>query len=92
MINARSETVAEKPAFRAAFRQRRCLIPADGFFEWKAEGRGKQPWYLRLTDGRPFAFAGTWERWSKGDGPVESCAPITTEANEVVGPVHVRMP
>jgi putative SOS response-associated peptidase YedK len=93
MINARAETVAEKPAYRSAFRKRRCLIPADGFFEWGAgPGGRKQPVYFRMKDGSPFAFAGLWESWSKGDGPVESCALITTTPNGLVAPVHDRMP
>jgi putative SOS response-associated peptidase YedK len=94
LINARSETVAEKPAFRGAFKARRCLIPASGLYEWRATGgKHKQPYHFRLTDGRPFAFAGLWERWHGGDDePVETCAILTTEANEVVRPVHERMP
>ena len=93
LINARAETVAEKPAFRAALRARRCLVLADGFFEWQPAGGRKQPWYFRARDGRPFAFAGLWERWQPAGGEaVESCAIITTEANDVVRPVHERMP
>jgi putative SOS response-associated peptidase YedK len=93
MVNARAETVAEKPAYRAAFRKRRCLIPADGFFEWGAgPGGRKQPVYFRMEDESPFAFAGVWEVWSKGDGMVESCALITTTPNGLVAPVHNRMP
>jgi putative SOS response-associated peptidase YedK len=91
-INARAETAADKPTFRHAMRKRRCLIPADGFYEWLAlEGR-KQPYCFRQVDGRPFAFAGLWERWEGPEGPVESCAILTTEANELVRPVHDRMP
>ena len=92
MINARCETVATRPAFREAFRHRRCLIPADGFFEWKRGAKPKQPYYLRLKDDRPFAFAGLWERWRKGGLVIESCAIITTDANELVAPLHDRMP
>jgi putative SOS response-associated peptidase YedK len=94
LINARAETVAEKPAFRSAFRSRRCLIPATGFYEWLATGaKHKQPYFTRMRDGRPFAFAGLWERWHGGEGePVETCALLTTEANELVRPVHDRMP
>src|SRR5262245_33896326 len=92
MINARSETVAEKPSFRDAFRKRRCLIPATGFYEWLAQAGGKQPYHFRLHDGRPFAFAGLWERWDRGGEPVASCARRTTEVNAVVRPVHGRMP
>jgi putative SOS response-associated peptidase YedK len=94
LINARAETVAEKPAFRAAFKARRCLIPASGFYEWQATGaKHKQPYHIRMRDGRPFAFAGLWERWHGGEGePVETCALLTTEANALVRPVHDRMP
>jgi putative SOS response-associated peptidase YedK len=92
MINARAETVAERPAFRAAFRRRRCLVLADGFYEWQRQDGRKQPFYFRLRDGGPFAFAGLWERWEKGDEPIESCTLLTTEANAVVDPVHDRMP
>ena len=92
LINARSETVAEKPAFREAFRRRRCLIPADGFYEWARGGARKQPYFFRMRDDSPFAFAGLWERW-EGDGePVETCTILTTAANETVAPVHDRMP
>jgi putative SOS response-associated peptidase YedK len=91
LINARAETVAERPAFRSAFRRRRCPVISDGFYEWKQEG-GKTPYYFRLRDGGPFAFAGLWERWEKGEEPVESCTLITTEASGVVGQVHGRMP
>jgi putative SOS response-associated peptidase YedK len=88
MINARSETAASKPTFREAFRQRRCLIPADGFYEWKKAGRRKEPHYIDLTDGRPFAFAGLWERWRDTD----TCAILTTAANPLLKPLHERMP
>lgn len=90
MINARSETAPEKPSFRGAFRRRRCLIPADGFYEWKREEGGKQPFYIHMGDGRPFAFAGLWESWN--DGEIRSCTILTTSANDLVGPVHERMP
>lgn len=90
MINARSETAPEKPSFRGAFRRRRCLIPADGFYEWKREEGGKQPFYTRMNDGRPFAFAGLWESWN--DGEIRSCTILTTSANDLVGTVHERMP
>ena len=83
--------MAEKPAFRSAFKKRRCLVLADGFYEWKRED-GKTPYYFRLKDSSPFAFVGLWERWEKGDEPVESCTLITCEANGVVAPVHDRMP
>jgi putative SOS response-associated peptidase YedK len=92
MINARAETIAEKPAFKSAFRKRRCLVVADGFYEWMRVGGGKQPHLIRRADGRPFGFAGIWERWTKGGEPVESCAIITTEPNDLMRPIHNRMP
>ncbi|MDP8952934.1 MAG: SOS response-associated peptidase [Actinomycetota bacterium] len=92
MINARSETVSEKPSFRGAFRKRRCLIPADGFYEWQRTDNGKQPYHIHARDGSPFAFAGLWESWSGDEGEIRSCTILTTEANEVVGEVHHRMP
>ena len=93
MINARSETVAEKPAFRRAFRSRRCLIPADGFYEWQQKAYRKQPYYIHMEDRQPFALAGLWERWqSNGGQPIESCTIITTDASELLWPVHPRMP
>ncbi|MGD8463717.1 MAG: SOS response-associated peptidase [Anaerolineae bacterium] len=92
MINARSETVAEKPAFRAAFRRRRCLVVADGFYEWQKQNGNKQPYYIHLRDGQPFAFAGLWEHWEGEAGVIESCTLLTTEPNELVRPVHNRMP
>jgi putative SOS response-associated peptidase YedK len=92
MINARAETVGEKPAFRAAFRQRRCLIPASGFYEWRTVNRKKQPYFLHPRDGDFFTFAGLWETWSKSGEHVESCTIVTTTANEIVRPFHERMP
>jgi putative SOS response-associated peptidase YedK len=93
MINARSETVAEKPAFRNAFRRRRCLVVGDGFYEWQKVQGGKQPHYIRLRDGSPFAFAGLWERWQGPDERVvESCTLLTTTPNELIRPLHNRMP
>lgn len=94
MINARSETVAEKPSFRTSFRKKRCLVLADGFYEWQATTAGpKQPFFFHRSDGRPFAMAGLWDRWDKGaDDPLETFTILTTEANEVVAPVHKRMP
>jgi putative SOS response-associated peptidase YedK len=93
LLNARSETVADKPAFRAAFRQRRCLVPADGFYEWETVAGKKLPLHFRLTQGGVFAFAGLWERWrAPGGQDVESCTVLTTEANDLVRPVHDRMP
>jgi putative SOS response-associated peptidase YedK len=91
MINARSETVAEKPSYRRAFRERRCLIPADGFYEWQRTNGAKQPYYIHMEDGTPFAFAGLWESW-KGDAEIRSCTILTTGANALVGEIHERMP
>jgi putative SOS response-associated peptidase YedK len=93
MINARAETVAEKPAFRTPLARRRCLVLADGFYEWQKAGTKKQPYFIRMADERPFAFAGLWESWEGPDHAlVESCTIITTEANALVRPVHDRMP
>lgn len=93
LINARGETVAEKPSFREAFRRRRCLIPADGFYEWQRQGDRKQPFYFRMKDGKPFAFAGLWERWAdRGGEETETCAILTTACNDLLRPVHERMP
>lgn len=92
LINAKSETAAAKPAFRAAFKRRRCLVLADGYYEWEKIGKQKQPWYHRYKDERPFAFAGLWERWEGGDKPMESCTILTTDANPVAAAVHDRMP
>jgi putative SOS response-associated peptidase YedK len=92
LINARADTVASKPSFRAAFKQRRCLVLADGFFEWQPVGKKKQPYHFRMRKGEPFAMAGLWEHWHKEAEPVLSCCLITTEANDVVRPVHDRMP
>ncbi len=93
-INARAETVARKPAFRAAFRARRCLILADGFYEWKTETGGKQPYRITLADGGPFALAGLWERWANPQGgeTIESCTIVTTAANARLQEIHPRMP
>jgi putative SOS response-associated peptidase YedK len=93
MINARGETVAEKPSFRSAIKSRRCLIPADGFYEWVRTDGGKQPHYIHFADGRIFAFAGLWERWSKGGGePLDTCTIITTTPNDLIAGLHDRMP
>ena len=94
MINARAETVAEKPAFRAAFRRRRCLIPADGFYEWQPTASGKQPSFICRADRQPFAFAGLWESWTDPDtgDRLDSATLIVTEANALVRPIHDRMP
>ncbi len=93
MINARSETAAEKPSFRHALKQRRCVVPADGFYEWKKVGGGaKQPYHIHLHDRRPFVFAGLWERWTKGPEPIESFTILTTSPNDKVAELHDRMP
>jgi putative SOS response-associated peptidase YedK len=96
LINARAETVAEKPAFRSAFRQRRCLVLADGFYEWQQqeEKKQKQPFYFHLREKQPFAFAGLWEHWQDDAAgeEIESCTLLTTEANELMEPIHNRMP
>jgi putative SOS response-associated peptidase YedK len=93
LINARSETVEEKPSFREAFKRRRCIIPADGFYEWQRIGNKKQPHYFQMKDERLFGFAGLWEKWLSPDGEnLGTCSILTTEANEVLSPVHQRMP
>lgn len=106
MINARAETVASKPAFRSAYRARRCLIPADGFYEWVRKGTIKQPYLIGLDDGQPMNFAGLWERWRVPENIIlprslkdlapgevlETCTVLTTEANELMKPIHHRMP
>jgi len=115
MINARAETAPERPAYRAAFRRRRCLVVADGFYEWQRTAARKQPYFIRMQDDRPFAFAGLWESWQGPDdgrgsqekdhamplfdnqrlspsSPVESCTLLTTEPNELIQPIHNRMP
>lgn len=93
LINARAETAAAKPAFRTPFRRRRCLVVADGFYEWQRAGKRKVPHLVRLRDDRPFAFAGLWDLWEGPDHSViESCTLLTTEANDVVRPIHDRMP
>ena len=95
LINARSETVATKPSFRNAFKRHRCLIPSNGFYEWKGTKGQKQPMFLTLPDGGPFAFAGLWEIWDnrgKEQTPYRSCTILTREASESVKPIHHRMP
>lgn len=94
MINARAETIAEKPAYREAFRKRRCLVAADGWYEWQPAPGGKKPWFIRLREERPFAFAGLWERWKDpADGTLlESCTIVTTEASSSIRKIHDRMP
>ncbi len=93
LINARSETIAEKPAFRAACGERRCLIPATGFYEWTKDDTGNRlPWYISRSDGAPLAFAGVWQRWDKGEAPMMTCAIVTTAANAPMSKIHHRMP
>jgi len=93
MINARAESLAEKPSFRSAFRRRRCLVLADGFYEWRKDGARKTPMYIKLASGRPFAFAGLWENWFSPDGSnILSCTIITTQPNTLMEPIHNRMP
>ena len=93
LINARCETLRQKPAYSAAFKSRRCLIPTNGFYEWMKEKEKKQPYFIRLADESLFAFAGLWEHWKGPDGStIESCTVITTEANDLVRPIHDRMP
>jgi putative SOS response-associated peptidase YedK len=91
-INARAESLRQRPTFRDSFRQRRCLVPASGFFEWRKTGGRKQPFHIRRRDEAPLAFAGVWDRWVGPDGPLLTCAIITTAANELVKPLHDRMP
>ena len=91
-FNARAETVADKPTYRHAFRRRRCLIPADGFYEWRTVGKHKQPYCIAPSDGAPFAFAGLWERWEQDETVVESCTIVITTANATITPLHDRMP
>lgn len=93
LINARAETVAEKPSFRSAFRNRRCLVLSDGFYEWKKESTGKTPVRITLASGEPFAFAGLWESWKDpAGGTIESFAIVTTAPNELISTIHHRMP
>lgn len=93
MINARAETLAEKPSFKSLLRGKRCLVVADGFYEWRTEGKSKTPMYITLQDNQPFAFAGLWDIWKAPDGQqVQSCTIITTEPNELMATIHNRMP
>lgn len=94
LINARGETLAEKPSFRDSFKKRRCLVLADGFYEWQKVGTAKQPWAIRRADGEPFGMAGLWSRWkdpATGE-PLETCTIVTTTPNELLAPIHDRMP
>jgi putative SOS response-associated peptidase YedK len=93
LINARAETVAEKPAFRTSFQRRRCLVPADGYYEWVAAGKKKQPYWIHRADEQPFAFAGLWDQWRPEAGePLVSCTIVTTDANAATREIHDRMP
>jgi putative SOS response-associated peptidase YedK len=95
LINARAESVAEKPAFRSSFKKKRCLVAADGFYEWKKEGKAKQPYLIRRQDRKPFAFAGLWSSWRDPEQPgppVETFTILTTAANDLLRPLHDRMP
>ena len=93
LINARGETIAQKPAFRAACRERRCLIPATGFYEWTKDADNKRlPWYIRPDDAQPLVFAGVWQVWNKGDTPLTTCAIVTTPASQTMSQIHHREP
>src|SRR5690606_37129173 len=92
LSNARSETVHEKPSFRNALKKRRCLIPANGFYEWKTVAGKKRPYYIQFQDERPFAIAGLWERWGRGEAPLETATLITTAPNALMETIHNRMP
>jgi putative SOS response-associated peptidase YedK len=93
LINARAETIAEKPAFRAAVRERRCLIPASGFYEWTKDGAGNRlPWFIHRRDGAPLAFAGIWQDWGRDGDRMRTCAIVTTAANAAMSGIHHRMP
>lgn len=92
LINARAETIVVKPSFQQALQSRRCLVLADGFYEWKKSGKAKQPYFIHMADGRPFVFAGLWDRWAKSLPAIESCTIITTTPNALVADIHDRMP
>jgi putative SOS response-associated peptidase YedK len=92
MINARAETVADKPSFRSAFKRGRCLVVADGFYEWQKAGKAKQPFHIRFKEDHPFAFAGLAEHWHRGEQTIDSCTIITTDPNELMADIHDRMP
>jgi len=93
LINARAETIAQKPAFRAACRERRCLIPVSGFYEWTKTPQGARlPWFIWRTDGAPLALAGIWQDWDGAEDPIRSCAIVTTTANSALSKIHHRMP
>lgn len=92
LINARCETVGDKPSFKDSFRERRCLVVADGFYEWRDDGKEKRPYWIHLARGGPFGFAAIWDLWEGEDGPLESVAILTTDATEDIAPIHDRMP
>mgnify|MGYP001496191108 CR=1 FL=1 len=92
LINARAETVDQKPSFRHLLKRRRCLILTNGFFEWKKQGNQKQPYFIKRSDQSLFSFAGLWDCWQSGEQTIESCTIITTEANQLIKPIHHRMP
>ena len=92
IINARSETLDQRPSFSESFERRRCLIPADGFYEWQRSGKSKQPYYFQLKDEEPFYFAGIWDEWRGSEESITSCAIITTTPNELLETIHDRMP
>ena len=92
IINARSETLNEKPSFSESFERRRCLIPADGFYEWENSRKSRQPYYFQMKDEELFYFAGIWDQWRRGDESITSCAIITTTPNELLETIHDRMP
>jgi putative SOS response-associated peptidase YedK len=93
MINARAETAAEKPAFKESLERRRCLLPADGFYEWSRKGKSKQPYCFELHERQPFAFAGLWDRWQTPDGSyLQTCTILTTTPNQLLADIHDRMP
>ena len=91
-INARAETLDVKPSFSESFQRRRCLIPADGFYEWERNRKSKQPYFFQMSDETPFAFAGIWDVWTKNGASIISCSIITTRANQLLAPIHDRMP
>jgi putative SOS response-associated peptidase YedK len=92
MINARAETISEKPSFRAPFKKKRCIVPASGFYEWTKSGKEKRPHYIKFRSGEPFGIAALWDAWEGEEGVIESCTLITTSANKLINRLHDRMP